>query len=251
METAIVTGGGRGIGAAIVKRLAHTGRQVYALDLAHPELDPREEGIIRERIDISKPDLVEALVNRVRHQQGRIDVLVNNAGVRVTGDVIETSIDDWDKLMSVNLRAVFIACKLVVPVMLSREAGVIVNVASMAGLNPMWDRAAYCASKAGVIGLTKQMALQYARKGIRVNAICPGPTLTPFMASQLARLPDGAREKYEDRQPIGRFAEPDHIAHAVTYLASDAAEVITGTAMEIDCGTTLLNGQGASGRLAS
>ena len=95
METAIVTGGGRGIGAAIVKRLAHTGRQVYALDLAHPELDPREEGIIRERIDISKPDLVEALVNRVRHQQGRIDVLVNNAGVRVTGDVIETSIDEW------------------------------------------------------------------------------------------------------------------------------------------------------------
>ena len=192
-------------------------------------------------------------ITRIHDDTGRIDTLVNNAGVRVTGDVIETSLEDWDRLMHVNLRAVFITCKFALPYMLERGRGAIVNIASMAALNPMWDRAAYCASKAGVIGLTKQMALQYARRGVRVNAVCPGPTLTPFMESQLARLPDAeeARSRYETRQPIGRFADPDHIEQAVAYLTNDAAEVVPGTTLDVDCGTTLINAQGASGRLAS
>ena len=253
MNTVIVTGGGRGIGAAIVKRFEQLGSRVYALDRAHPELDSSSGAVIPLITDISDAEEMNKCMTRIHDDTGRIDTLVNNAGVRVTGDVIETSLEDWDRLMHVNLRAVFITCKFALPYMLERGRGAIVNIASMAALNPMWDRAAYCASKAGVIGLTKQMALQYARRGVRVNAVCPGPTLTPFMESQLARLPDAeeARSRYETRQPIGRFADPDHIAQAVAYLASDAAEVVTGTTLDVDCGTTLINAQGASGRLAS
>jgi len=253
VETVIVTGGGRGIGAAIVKRFAAMDAQVYALDLAHPELEETDGTIVSLIVDIADPHAMDDCISSIATETGRISTLVNNAGVRVTGDVIETSVEDWDRLMSVNLRAVFLSCKYALPIMLEQGRGAIVNIASMAGLNPMWDRAAYCSSKAGVIGLTKQMALQYARRGVRVNAVCPGPTLTPFMESQLAKLPNAreARTRYEDSQPIGRFADPDHIAQAVIYLASDAAEVITGTTLEVDCGTTLINGQGASGRLAS
>ena len=251
MKTAIVTGAGRGIGAAIAARLAQDGFTTFAWDLAHEA--SALDGVEAQTVDVADPDAVSAAVETVRDRTGQIDVLVNNAGIRVIGDVVSTSVEDWDRLMSVNLRAVFVASKFVVPVMLSRSRGAIVNIASMAATNPMWDRAAYCASKAGVLGLTKQMALQYARLGVRVNAVCPGPTLTPFMRYQLDNQPDAAAalENYQNRQPIGRLADPEHVAAAVAYLASDAAEVVTGAEIAVDCGTSLLNGQGASGRLAS
>ena len=143
-------------------------------------------------------------LERVISETGRIDVLVNNAGNRVEKDVIDTTIEEWDRMMAVNLTAVFLGCNFCLPHMLAQGSGVIVNVASTSGLNPLPNRAAYCANKAGVIGLTKQMALQYARQGVRVTAICPGPTDTPFARKMAATLPDpeAAPAAYSARVPL-------------------------------------------------
>ena len=239
MRTVIVTGAGGGIGASTARKFLDLGDRVYGVDLAFDEA-PGE--LIEAVCDITDPDAVSGLAERVVSETGRIDVLVNNAGIRVTGDVIGTSIEDWDRLMAVNLRAVFLACKFALPHMLERASGVIVNVASVAGLNPIPDRAAYCASKAGVIGLTRQMALQYARQGIRVSAVCPGPTKTPFTRSVLAGSadPGTAEAAFAARLPIGRFAASEEIAGAIAFLASHEASFITGSVLDVDGGNNLV-----------
>ena len=239
MRTVIVTGAGGGIGASTARKFLDLGDRVYGVDLA---FDDAPGGLIEAVCDITDPDAVSGLAERVVSETGRIDVLVNNAGIRVTGDVIGTSIEDWDRLMAVNLRAVFLACKFALPHMLERASGVIVNVASVAGLNPIPDRAAYCASKAGVIGLTRQMALQYARQGIRVSAVCPGPTKTPFTRSVLAGSADPATAEaaFAARLPIGRFAASEEIAGAIAFLASHEASFITGSVLDVDGGNNLV-----------
>ena len=146
MRTVIVTGAGRGIGASIARKFLDLGDRVYGVDLAFDEA-PRE--IVEAVCDITDPDAVRELVERVVRETGRVDVLVNNAGIRVEADVIDTTIEDWDRLMAVNLTAVFLACKFALPHMVEQGSGAIVSVASVAGLNPIPDRAAYCASKAG------------------------------------------------------------------------------------------------------
>ena len=239
MRTVIVTGAGRGIGASIARKFLDLGDRVYGVDLAFDEA-PRE--IVEAVCDITDPDAVSALVERVVGDTGRVDVLVNNAGIRVEADVIDTTIEDWDRLMAVNLHAVFFACKFALPHMLEQGSGVIVSVASVAGLNPIPDRAAYCASKAGVIGLTRQMALQYARRGLRVNAVCPGPTQTPFTRRYRETFgdPEAEMAAFTGRLPVGRFAEPEEIANAIAFLASDEASFITGSVLDVDGGNNLV-----------
>ena len=239
MRTVIVTGAGGGIGASTARKLLDLGDRVYGADLAFDEA-PRE--MVEAVCDITDPDAVSGLVERVVNETGRIDVLVNNAGIRVTGDVIGTTIEDWDRLMDVNLRAVFLACKFSLPHMLEQGSGVIVSVASVAGLNPIPDRAAYCASKAGVIGLTRQMALQYARRGIRVSAVCPGPTKTPHTRGVLEKSADpaAAEAAFAARLPMGRFAESKELANAIAFLASDEASFITGSVLDVDGGNNLV-----------
>ena len=182
-------------------------------------------------------------------ETGRIDVLVNNAGIRVEKDVINTTIEEWDRMMAVNLTAVFLGCKFALPHMHKQSSGAIVNVASLAGLNPIPDRAAYCANKAGVIGLTRQMALQYARQGVRVNAVCPGATLTPFARDAMAKTgdPAAAEAAFSERFPIGRMAESGEIANAIAYLASDEASFITGSILDVDGGSNLVTAHVAPG----
>ena len=143
--------------------------------------------------------------------------------------------------MAVNLTAVFLGSKFALPHMLKQAPGAIVNFASAAGLNPIPNRAAYCANKAGVIGLTRQMALQYARQGVRVTAVCPGPTMTPFGRKSLAAQADpaAAEASVSARLPIGRIAESEEIANAIAYLASDEASFITGSILDVDGGATL------------
>ena len=239
MRTVVVTGAGRGIGASIARKFLDLGDRVYGADFAFDEA-PRE--LVEAVCDVTDPDAASGLVERVVRETGRIDVLVNNAGIRVEADVIGTTIEDWDRLMSVNLRAVFLACKFALPHMLEQASGAIVNVASVAGLNPLPDRAAYCASKAGVIGLTRQMALQYARQGIRVSAVCPGPTLTPFARRRMEESADPEAEAaaFAARLPVGRFAEPKEIASAIAFLASDEASFITGSVLDVDGGNNLV-----------
>ncbi len=247
-RTVIVTGAGRGIGAATARKFLGLGDRVYGADLAFDEASP---GLVEAVCDIADPDAASGLAERAADETGRIDVLVNNAGIRVVADVVDTSVEDWDRLMSVNLRAVFLMCKFTLPRMLEQGSGAIVNVASNSGWYPIPNRAAYCASKAGVIGLTRQMALQYAGRGVRVTAVCPGNTLTPFTRGPMgfgrAADPAAAQAAQAERMPLGRSGEPEEIAAAIAYLASEEASFVIGSVLDVDGGSNLVSAHVAPG----
>jgi NAD(P)-dependent dehydrogenase (short-subunit alcohol dehydrogenase family) len=170
---------------------------------------------------------------------GRIDVLVNNAAVLVAKDIVATELDEWERVFAVNVRGVYLCCKHVLPGMLARGDGAVVNIASTAGLVGLPQRAAYCASKGAVIALTRQIAVEYAGRGIRCNCVCPGTIDTPLLAAALAQAPEppAARAALFARQPLGRIGTPEEVAEAALYLAT--AEFVTGTALVIDGGLTM------------
>jgi 2-keto-3-deoxy-L-fuconate dehydrogenase len=192
------------------------------------------------RLDVSDEDSVATCIRRVEEELGPIQVLVNSAGVTAIADTPSTSLADWERVIGVNLRGTFLTCKHVVPLMAERGGGAIVNVASHAGLVGMRQRAAYCASKGGVVALTKALALDHVRQGIRVNAVCPGTTDTPWMdrVARLAPDPEQARKEFAARQPMGRMGRPEEIAAAIEFLASGRASFITGTTLLVDGGWT-------------
>jgi 2-keto-3-deoxy-L-fuconate dehydrogenase len=171
---------------------------------------------------------------------GRIDILCNNAGIGVAATVVDTTEEDWDRVINVDLKGVFLGCKYVIPHMLRQGGGVIVNTASVAGMVGVLNRAAYCAAKAGVIGLTKSIAVDFVTKGIRANCVCPGTVETPWIDKILAQQPDpvAERQRMIERQPMGRMGKPEEIAAAALYLASDEAAFVTGTELVIDGGLT-------------
>jgi NAD(P)-dependent dehydrogenase (short-subunit alcohol dehydrogenase family) len=240
MRTVIVTGAGSGIGASTAARFVSLGDHVYAADITTNETPP---GSTPVECDVTDPVSVESAIRLAVAETGRLDVLINNAGVRTIGNVVTTTLGEWERVFAVNSTGVFLGCKFALPHMIERHQGAIVNVASMAAITPMRDRAAYCASKGAVIALTKQIALQYAGDGIRANAVCPGPTLTPFVRGALERAPDpaAAQAAYASRQPLGRLGNPDEIAMAIVYLASAEASFVTGVALEVDGGVSLVN----------
>jgi 2-keto-3-deoxy-L-fuconate dehydrogenase len=241
----LVTGAGSGIGAAIAETFARAGARVFVTDLdetgasatagriadaggrAEPlALDVRDEAACRD------------VAARVGGSAGRLDVLVNNAGVGHVGTVLQTDGADLDRLYAVNVRGVFNVTKAFLPGMLARKAGVIINMASIGGLVGIRDRIAYCVTKSAVVGLTKSMALDHALDGIRVNCICPGRVETPFVTARLREYPDPERafREMSASQAIGRMGRPEEIAAAALYLASDEAAFVTGTALAIDGG---------------
>jgi NAD(P)-dependent dehydrogenase (short-subunit alcohol dehydrogenase family) len=189
-------------------------------------LDVRDEAACRD------------VAAQVETSAGRLDILVNNAGVGHVGTVVTTDGADLDRLYAVNVRGVFNVTKAFLPGMLARKAGVIINLASIGGLVGIRDRIAYCVSKSAVVGLTKCMALDHARDGIRVNCLCPGRVETPFVTARLKEYPDPDRAYREmsDSQAIGRMGRPEEIAAAALYLASDEAAFVTGCALAIDGG---------------
>jgi NAD(P)-dependent dehydrogenase (short-subunit alcohol dehydrogenase family) len=231
-KRALVTGAGSGIGAAVARRLAAGGADVILADVALQPIEAlaREIGGQPLQLDVRDEE-------QVAPAMPGLDVLVNVAGIGSTTTAPETPLDVWEDVFAVNARGTFLCCKHAIPGMAERRGGSIVNVASVAALVGLHNRAAYCASKGAVVALTRALAVDHVADGIRVNAVCPGTVDSPWVR----RLVEDAGESLDAlraRQPMGRLGLPEEIADAVAYLASDAAAFVTGTTLVIDGGLT-------------
>jgi NAD(P)-dependent dehydrogenase (short-subunit alcohol dehydrogenase family) len=242
-RVAIVTGGGSGIGAATARLLAREGAAVLVADLDGEAADQVASGIEREggrsvgyRADVTAAADVESMVARTLDEWGRLDVAVNNAGTPGTyAPLPEQDLEGWQRTVAVNLTGVFLCLRAEIAAMVAGDGGAVVNVASAAGLMGFANLPAYVASKHGVVGLTKSVALEYARAGVRVNAVCPGNVRTPMLESFVGG-DEQALLGMGKVTPMGRLAEPDEIARAIVWLCSDAAGFVTGHALAVDGG---------------
>ncbi len=241
----LVTGAGSGIGAAIAQTFAQAGATVLVADRdqAAGEKTTHEIGEAGGRaefvlLDIAREDDCQRVAEVVLQTHGRLDVLVNNAGIGHVGTILQTAGADLDRLYAVNVRGAFNLCKAFLPSMLARKSGNIINLASIGGVVGIKDRLAYCTTKFAIVGLTKCLALDHAKDGIRVNCICPGRVETPFVAARLKEYadPEKAYREMASTQAIGRMGKPPEIAAAALYLASDEAAFVTGTAHLTDGG---------------
>ena len=246
-KVAIITGAGAGIGQATALLFAKAGATVVAADL-DPDLGRETLKQVRQsggeglfvQVDVSREEEVKKLVAETLRRYSRIDILVNNAGIYVKGDAVSTSVEEWDRILGVNLRGVFLCCKHVVAEMLRAGKGAVVNVASEAGIAAFRNQTAYNVSKAAVMMLTKSMAVDFASRGIRVNSVCPGTTATPLVTAALSREkdPEKARRMLEECRPANRLGRPEEIAWAVLVMACDELHYATGSALVIDGGYT-------------
>ena len=191
-------------------------------------------------MDVSSEAQVKILMERTLAAYGRLDVLVNNAGIELAKKVTDTSEAEWDRLMNVNLKGVFLCSKAAIAVMQRGGGGVIVNVASELGLVGGSEIAAYCASKGGVVQLTKAMAIDHAADRIRVNCVCPGPVSTPLLEAivEASSNPEEERRRIEEKTPLKRLGQPDEIANVILFLASDESSYMTGSVVLVDGGWT-------------
>ena len=242
-KVALVTGAGSGIGQTTARRFTEEGARVAVADVrgdAARETAGELEGAIAVELDVASRPSVEAGLQAVVEAFGGLDVVVNNAGVTIVGAAHELSEEDWDRELDTNLKSIYLVSKAAWPLLGERGGGAIVNTASIAGLWAIPADAAYCASKAGVIMLTKCMALDGAKAGIRVNCVCPGFTETPMIEGYFEAQPDPAeaRRFAERLHPLGRLGRPLDIANAMVYLASEEAAWVTGAALVVDGGLT-------------
>ena len=246
--SAIVTGAASGIGFATAQRLAADGWRLALIDIDEAGL-PRAVDAARSRgapaVEFYPFDLADAsrfggVVDRIDADVGPVGLLVNNAGIGVAATVTETTPDQWNRMLAVNLTAMFHTCRAALPGMIDRGDGIIVNVSSVAGVVGVRNRAGYCASKAGVIGLTRAIAADHAHQGIRCNAICPGTVATEWIGKILAGSedPDATRRAMEQRQLDGRMGSPEEVAAGIAFLASAEARFVNGTAFVMDGGMT-------------
>jgi len=247
-KIALVTGAASGIGESIAKVLAGAGAFVYVADLDETngtrvanEIDEAEGSATFVKLDVSDDENCQSVADKVHAEHGRLDVLVNNAGIGHVGTIATTSPDDLDRLYKVNVRGMFVLTKAFIPKMIERKYGVIINMSSVGGVVAVKDRHAYCVTKFAVVGFTKSIALDHALDGIRANAVCPGRVETPFVKARISEYADPAKAYAEmaATQAVGRMGTPDEIAAAVLYLASDEAAFVTGTTFGIDGGFTV------------
>lgn len=231
----IVTGAASGIGQELVALLLNAGANVAGIDR---DLAGIPVGTVALQADLGVVTDVTDVMERAIAALGGVDVLCNNAGIGSTRSVLDCPVDEWDAVFDVNVRAVFLGIKAVLPVMLRQRHGVIVNTASAAGLIGLPDRAAYCSSKGAVISLTKQVAVQYAKDGIRCNCVCPGTVDSPWVQRLLNEAPDPNVRRVElvARQPMGRLGSPLEIAKAIAFLAGPDSAFMTGSELVIDGG---------------
>jgi NAD(P)-dependent dehydrogenase (short-subunit alcohol dehydrogenase family) len=243
-KTAVVTGGCSGIGLATVRRFVEEGAQVVVGDID----DERGHTLVEQlggkeyatyvRVDVTDKDQVEALFRTAKETYGSVDIAFNNAGISPPEDdsILDTDLDAWRKVQEVNLTSVYLCCKAALPHMLEQRSGSIINTASfVAVMGAATSQISYSASKGGVLSMSRELGVQFARDGIRVNALCPGPVNTPLLQELFAKDPERAARRLV-HVPMGRFAEPVEMANAVLFLASDESSFITANTFLVDGG---------------
>jgi NAD(P)-dependent dehydrogenase (short-subunit alcohol dehydrogenase family) len=231
----VITGTASGIGAESARLFRSEGAQVVGVDLS-----PDAVGDLTIQADVTDPAEVEAMYTRTREQYGRIDVLFNNAGISPDDDasILETSLEAWQRVQDVNLRSVFLCCKYGIPHLLERGGGSVINTASfVATMGAATSQISYTASKGGVLALSRELGVEFARRGVRVNALCPGPVNTPLLQELFAKDPEKAQRRLV-HVPMGRFAEVGEIAQAALFLASDDSSYVTASTFLVDGGLT-------------
>jgi meso-butanediol dehydrogenase / (S,S)-butanediol dehydrogenase / diacetyl reductase len=243
-KVCLVTGGGSGIGRATCLLFAGEGAKVVVADkslsAARAVAAQIGEAAIAIEVDVAQSASVRSMINATVRDLGRLDVLINNAGYGIPGSVTETSEDDWDKLMAVNVNGVFYGCKYAIPVMKQQGGGVIVSTASTVATVGIRNRAAYCASKGAVAALTRAMALDHVADNIRVNCVAPGTIDSPYFGEIFRKSdrPAELRREFEARQAMNRMGQPEEIANAFLFLASDESSFCTGSMLTADGGMT-------------
>ncbi len=245
-KTALVTGGASGIGEAVCFRFALEGASVVIAD-QNSQGEQTRDNICRQGGracfvcgDVSRQEDAEKMVSACLQEFDNLDIVVNNAGIDAWGSVLETNAETWNKILATNLSGVFFVSKAALAHMCQMRRGAIVNVASAGGLVGSPRLAAYNASKAGVVNLSRNMALDYASYGIRINAVCPGAIDTPMLRGAISRLGEfkPAMQQFVDLHPLGRLGRAQEVASAILFLASDEASFVTGTAFCVDGGLT-------------
>ena len=239
-KVVIVTGAAGGVGKSLVTLLASRGAYVVAEDLSSEvfELGSIGKNVATFVGDVRDASTAHQAVRLAKELFGGVDVLVNNAAIILSKDILETAEEEWDQVMNVNVKGAFHHIRAALPEMLEHSKGSIINVSSISGVLGLGKQAAYCASKGALVQMTRQLAVEYAAKGVRVNSVAPGAVDTPFLARHLNAQPDrqAAVALVNEAHPIGRFAYPIEIANVIAFLASDAASFVTGEILMADGG---------------
>jgi NAD(P)-dependent dehydrogenase (short-subunit alcohol dehydrogenase family) len=234
-KVCVITGTASGIGAETARLFQREGAKVVGVDLSEEAV-----GDLTIQADVTEPEQVERIYARTREEFGKIDVLFNNAGISPDDDasILDTSVEAWDKVQRVNLKSVFLCCKFGIPHLLDNGRGSIINTASfVAVMGAAVSQISYTASKGGVLAMSRELGVEFARRGVRVNALCPGPVNTPLLQELFAKDPEKAQRRFEHLPP-GRFAEVRELAYGALFLASDDSTYVNASTFLVDGGLT-------------
>jgi NAD(P)-dependent dehydrogenase (short-subunit alcohol dehydrogenase family) len=240
-KVAVVTGGCSGIGLATVRRFVEEGARVVIGDLSDErgaEVTAELDGTMYVHVDVTDKDQVDALFRTAKETYGSVDIAFNNAGISPPEDdsILDTDLEAWRRVQEVNLTSVYLCCKAALPYMLEQKRGSIINTASfVAVMGAATSQISYSASKGGVLSMTRELGVQFAREGVRVNALCPGPVNTPLLKELFAADAERAARRLV-HVPMGRFGEPEEMANAVLFLASDESSFMTASTFLVDGG---------------